>query len=115
MKTVMLSMLMSAAIVVNASEIDSSSNDETEKSQMKSHVTEMVSDATLVESLGLSGEANVWFMVDDNNQIHVEGVEANDFLSEYHIRKSLEGAVMKVKDSLIGKTFSVVIDFVQSK
>ncbi|MFN3940999.1 MAG: hypothetical protein ACK4IY_10455, partial [Chitinophagales bacterium] len=92
-----------------------SHSDDSEKKEMMHNVTQIITAESLVESMGLSGQANIWFMVDENNQIHVERVETADFLSEYHIRQSLEGAMLKVKESFIGKTFAIVIDFVQSK
>ena len=110
----MISAILFASSVAFANNVDSATGGES-KSEIKNKVTEIVMDGALAESLGLSGQANVWFMVDDNNRIHVEGVETSDYLSEYHIRQSLEGALLQVKESFIGKTFAVVINFVQSK
>lgn len=115
MKTILFALMLTASAEMFAVNLSDSVSDDTEKKEMMQQVTQMLTTESLVESMGLSGQANVWFMVDDNNQIHVERVEATDFLSEYHIRQSLEGALLKVKDTFIGKTFAVVIDFVQSK
>lgn len=115
MKTILFTLMLIASSAIFAGNNSDSVSDNSDKKEMMEQVTQMLTTKSLVESMGLSGEANVWFMVDDNNQIHVERVEATDFLSEYHIRQSLEGALLKVKDTFIGKTFAVVIDFVQSK
>ncbi|HET8962471.1 MAG TPA: hypothetical protein VFM99_01140 [Chitinophagales bacterium] len=114
MKTLLITAILIASITAHAGNSDFANNDGNKK-EIKSQVNEIVTDNILVESLGLSGEANVRLSVDNNNRIHVESVKANDYLSEYHIRQSLEGVYMQAKESLIGKTFAVVIDFVQSK
>lgn len=114
MKTLLISAILLTSFAVQAGNTATSTGDGNRK-EIKHKVKEIVADEQLVESLGLSGEANVQLTVDENNRIHVESVEADDFLSEYHIRQSLEGLFMQAKESLIGKTFAVVIDFVQSK
>ncbi|MBK6732107.1 MAG: hypothetical protein IPG60_14515 [Bacteroidetes bacterium] len=114
MKTLLISTILFASITAHAGNTPGGINDGNKK-EIKSQVNEIVTDNILVESLGLTGEANVRLTVDDNNRIHVVSIKANDYLSEYHIKQSLEGVFMQAKESLIGKTFAVVIDFVQSK
>jgi hypothetical protein len=65
----------------------------------------------IAETLNLKGEANVWITIDENKTIHVERVEAGDFLKSFYIRKKLDGVQVDVDDNMIAKTFSVLVEF----
>lgn len=86
-----------------------------EQAQVIEQVMNTIGNEKVVDELGLTGEASVTFTIDQNETVHVEKVEANDFLTEFHIRQTLEGLKMEVSDSLAGKVFSTIVKFVQSK
>lgn len=86
-----------------------------EKASVISSVTQIVADQQVISALGVSGQADVTIAVDEQGVIHVAEVQANDFLLEYHIRQSIEGAKMMVEESLVGKTINFFVDVVQQK
>lgn len=91
------------------------SGEEKEKMQLVEKIKSLVGDTKLFQALGLSGDANVAVCIDENKTLHVESVETSDAVADFHIRKSLEGAKLDVENSLIGKTITIVINFMQSE
>ncbi|HMX04509.1 MAG TPA: hypothetical protein PK511_15180 [Chitinophagales bacterium] len=84
-----------------------------EKATVINNVTQIVTNQDVVSALGVSGQADVTLAVDEQGVIHVAEVQANNFLLEYHIRQSIEGAKMIVEDSLVGKTINFFMNVVQ--
>lgn len=113
MKTVftIIALVLSTAVFAHN---DGNTNDK-EKSSVQQSVEQIITDPAVVEALGVEGQAEITLMVDEAGQVHVQGVQTDNFLLEYHIRKSIDGAVMMVEDSLVGKTIHFIVDVVQSK
>jgi hypothetical protein len=86
-----------------------------EKTTVINTIASLIGNETVLEELGVNGQADVTIVVDENGLVHVEAVQTNDYLLEYHIRQSIEGAKMIVSDSLVGKTVSFIMNVVQSK
>ncbi len=107
-----------AAIVISTSLFAGNENKNTtdkDKSSVISNVANLIGDQEILEALGVNGQADVTIKVDAAGVMHVEAVQTNNYLLEYHIRQSIEGAKMIVTDSLVGKTVSFIMNVVQSK
>ncbi len=88
---------------------------ESEKATVIENISDLLGGEELINALGISGQADVTIQLDENGIVHVQAVQTNDFLLEYHIRQSIEGVRMVVSDSLVGKTVSFIMNVVQSK
>ncbi len=86
-----------------------------EKATVLSNIAGLIGDESVLNELGINGQADVTVVVDENGVMHVEEVQSTDYLLEYHIRQSIEGAKMIVNESLVGKTVSFIMNVVQSK
>ncbi len=86
-----------------------------EKAAVIQNVEQIVSDQNVVDALGIDGTADVTLTVDEAGVVHVAAVQTDDFLLEYHIRKSIESAKMIVEDSLVGKTINLIVKVVDNK
>ena len=86
-----------------------------EKATVLTNIAGLIGDETVLNELGINGQADVTVVVDENGVMHVEEVQSTDYLLEYHIRQSIDGAKMIVNESLVGKTVSFIMNVVQSK
>lgn len=111
MKTILTILAITLSTAVFAGN-DGKTSDK-EKAEVKQSVEQIVADKEVISALGVEGKADVTLKVDETGLVHVEAVQTNDFLLEYHIRQSIEGAKMIVEDSLVGKTISFIIDVVK--
>ncbi len=113
MKTLftIIALTLSTAVFANT---DGQTSDK-EKASVKRSVEQVVAKPEVISALGVEGSADVTITVDATGAVHVAAVQTNDYLLEYHIRKSIEGAKMIVEDSLVGKTINFIVDVVQSK
>ncbi|MBC8046245.1 MAG: hypothetical protein H7Y00_05570 [Fimbriimonadaceae bacterium] len=82
--------------------------------QLANKIKSIVQIDRIIEAMQLKGGANVWVTINEDKTLHVERVEAGDFLKSFYIKKTLEGAQVEVDDSMIGKTYAVAVEFVQS-
>jgi len=87
----------------------------TESDQVIEQVCNVICSDEAVAALGINGQAEVSFTVDMEGNVHLQEVQSNDFVLEYHIRKTLEDMKLTVSDSIVGKTLSFIMDVVQSK
>jgi len=85
----------------------------TENDQVIEHVCDQICADDVVNQLGVNGQADISFTVDANGYVHVSEVQSNDFLLEYHIRNVLEGMKVSVTESIVGKTYSFIMNIVQ--
>lgn len=113
MKTVftIIALTLSTVVFANA---DGRISDQ-EKSSVKRTVEQAVAQPEVISALGVQGSADITLTVDATGTVHVAAVQTNDYLLEYHIRKSIEEAKMIVEDSLVGKTINCIIDVVQCR
>ncbi len=88
---------------------------DTEKAAVIENISDLLGGQDMINALGINGQADVTIQLDENGIAHVEAVQTNDFLLEYHIRQSIDGVKMVVSDSLVGKTVSFIMNVVQSK
>lgn len=86
-----------------------------EKTKVIENISQLLGGEEMISALGINGQADVTIKVDEHGVMHIEEVQANDYLLEYHIRHSIEGVKMIVSDSLVGKTVSFFMNVVQSK
>lgn len=86
-----------------------------EKATVLTNIAGLIGDESILSELGINGQADVTVVVDENGVMHVEEVQSTDYLLEYHIRQSIDGAKMIVNESLVGKTVSFIMNVVQSK
>ncbi len=86
-----------------------------EKATVLTNIAGLIGDESILNELGINGQADVTVVVDENGVMHVEEVQSTDYLLEYHIRQSIDGAKMIVNESLVGKTVSFIMNVVQSK
>ena len=82
--------------------------------QLANKIKSMVQVDKIITAMQLKGEANVWVTINEDKTLHVERVEAGDFINSFYIKKTLEGAKVQIDASMIGKTYVVVVEFVQS-
>ena len=113
MKTVLtiIALVLSSAVFAHN---DGNTNDK-EKSSVQQTVEQIVTNREVVNELGVEGKAEITLTIDEAGQVHLDGIQTDNYVLEYHIRKSIEGAVMIVEDSLVGKTIHFIVDVVQSK
>ncbi len=88
---------------------------DSEKTNIVAHISQLIGDEEMISALGINGHADVTVKMDENGVLHVQEIQSDDFMLEYHIRQSVEGVKMIVEDSLVGKTFSFIMNVVQSK
>ncbi|MFN0275247.1 MAG: hypothetical protein ACKVPJ_05855 [Chitinophagales bacterium] len=86
-----------------------------QEAQLVTKIKNIVQVDKLIDALNLNGEAIVWVTIDENKTLQVERVEAGDFLKSFYVKKTLEGVQVDVEDSMIGKTYQVEVEFMQSK
>lgn len=86
-----------------------------DKTTVIDNIANLIGNESILSELGVTGQADVTIVVDENGLVHVEAVQTNDYLLAYHIKQSVEGAKMIVSDSLVGKTVSFIMNVVQSK
>lgn len=87
--------------------------DSSENQQVINDVSSQICAGDIVTELGINGHADVSFTVDAEGYVHVNEVQSNDFLLEYHIRRALEGMKLSVTESIVGKTFTFIMNAVQ--
>ncbi|MBK7442434.1 MAG: hypothetical protein IPL12_19345 [Bacteroidetes bacterium] len=107
-----------AAILLSTSLFAGNENknlSDAEKATVLTNIAGLIGDETVLNELGINGQADVTVVVDENGVMHVEEVQSTDYLLEYHIRQSIDGAKMIVNESLVGKTVSFIMNVVQSK
>jgi len=107
-----------AAIVISTSLFAGNENKNTtdkDKTSVIASVANLIGNQEILDALGVNGQADVTIKVDESGIMHVEAVQTNNYLLEYHIRQSIEGAKTIVSDSLVGKTVSFILNVVQSK
>lgn len=114
----MKSLFTIAAILISTSIFAGNENKNTsdsDKTSVIASVTNLIGDEAILDALGIDGQADVTIKVDEFGVMHVESVQSNNYLLEYHIRQSIEGAKTIVTESLVGKTVSFIMNVVQSK
>lgn len=84
-----------------------------ESQQVINDVSSQICADDVVTELGINGQADISFTVDAEGYVHVSEVQSNDFLLEYHIRRALEGMKLSVTESIVGKTFTFIMNAVQ--
>lgn len=84
-----------------------------ENQEVINNVSNQICADDVVTELGINGQADISFTVDAEGYVHVSEVQSNDFLLEYHIRKALEGMKLSVTESIVGKTFTFIMNAVQ--
>lgn len=84
-----------------------------ENQEVINNVSSQICADDVVTELGINGQADISFTVDAEGYVHVSEVQSNDFLFEYHIRKALEGMKLSVTESIVGKTFTFIMNAVQ--
>ncbi|MEZ5015000.1 MAG: hypothetical protein R2794_11980 [Chitinophagales bacterium] len=89
--------------------------DSSDRSVVIDSIATLMGSDDVINALGVSGQADVTITLDEQGVVHVEEVQANNYLLEYHIRQSLDGVKMMVSESLVGKTINFFMDIVQSK
>lgn len=107
-----------AAILLSTSLFAGNENknlSDAEKATVLTNIAGLIGDETVLNELGINGQADVTVVVDENGVMHVEEMQSTDYLLEYHIRQSIDGAKMIVNESLVGKTVSFIMNVVQSK
>lgn len=87
--------------------------DSTSSEEVIETVSSQICAEDVVAELGVSGSADISFTVDAEGYVHVEQIQSNDFLLEYHVRRALEGMKLSVTESVVGKTFSFIMNVVQ--
>ena len=113
MKTIIT--ILAIALTTTAFAGNENKTTDKEKADVIQNVEQIVTDQNVVEALGVEGSADVTLTVDEAGVVHVAAVQTDDFLLEYHIRKSIESAKMIVEDSLVGKTINMIIKVVDNK
>lgn len=86
-----------------------------DSTQIIQTVSEAVNEPGVLQALGVEGQADITLAVDTQGQVHVAQVVTGNYLLEYHIRQAVENLKLTVNDSLIGKTFSFIMNVVQSR
>jgi hypothetical protein len=107
-----------AAILISTSIFAGNENknaSDKEKASVITSVASLIGDEEVLTALGVNGQADITVKVDAEGIMHVEAVQTNNYLLEYHIRQSIDGAKMIVTESLVGKTVSFIMNVVQSK
>ena len=84
-----------------------------ENQEVINNVSSQICADDVVAELGINGQADISFTVDAEGYVHVSEVQSNDFLLEYHIRRALEGMKLSVTESIVGKTFTFIMNAVQ--
>lgn len=107
-----MALLISASVFAGN---DNPSATDKEKAAMAQSVGQIVNNPDVLSALGVNGVADVTLQVDAAGNVHVESVQSDDFLLSYHIRNSLENAVLIVEDSLVGKTIQLIVNVVSEK
>lgn len=67
------------------------------------------------EAMMLEGSATVTFEIDANNKVNIKSIQATDFTLAYHIRQTLQEAILCSTENLAGKTFTVLIQIHEQK
>ncbi len=115
MKALITIITLAASFTFSSVGAATTSGGEDEKAIVIQEVSSLVNSAEVVKALGIEGSADISISIDENGVAHVEKIETANYALEYHIRQSVEGAKLAVKDSLIGKSFTFVMNIVQSK
>jgi hypothetical protein len=112
MKTLIITALLATI------SLTSYANDEGEKNSRKevaNQARELIMNEDLFDAMDFNGEVSVSFTIDEQDRIHVNSVETEDFTLEYHIRQSLQNVKVEASETLVGKTIGFVVDIVSAK
>lgn len=115
MKTLFTIAILFVSTAVFAGNNTASNTTDKQKAEVLATLNNLIGDTDVINALGINGQADITITVDNNGIVHIDEVQSNDFMLEYHIRHSVEGVKMMVEDSLVGKTFSFFMNVVQSK
>lgn len=112
MKTLIITALLATI------SLTSFANGEGEKNSRKEvadQARELIMNEDLFDAMDFNGEVSVSFTIDEQDRIHVNSVETEDYTLEYHIRQSLQNVKVEASETLVGKTIGFVVDFVSAK
>lgn len=112
MKTLIITALLATI------SLTSFANGEGEKNSRKEvadQARELIMNEDLFDAMDFNGEVSVSFTIDEQDRIHVNSVETEDYTLEYHIRQSLQNVKVEASETLVGKTIGFVVDIVSAK
>lgn len=112
MKTLIITALLATL------SLTSYANGEGEKNSRKEvaeQAKELIMHEDLFDAMDFNGEVSVSFTIDEQDRIHVNSVETEDYTLEYHIRQSLQNVKVEASETLVGKTIGFVVDIVSAK
>lgn len=112
MKTLIITALLATI------SLTSYANGEGEKNSRKEvadQARELIMNEDLFDAMDFNGEVSVSFTIDEQDRIHVNSVETEDYTLEYHIRQSLQNVKVEASETLVGKTIGFVVDIVSAK
>jgi hypothetical protein len=102
-----------AALTLSSFAANGQDNDSTAGNDVIASVSNQICSEDIVSELGVSGTADISFTVDELGYVHLQEIQSNDFLLEYHVRRALEGMKLSVEESIVGKTFNFIMNVVQ--